>query len=117
MELSKKELQNELNVFKSKLSGDEDSVQELQNQLSQMKLRCEQAERKCSELIEENERIHEEMSSVSTIIPDNEDTFWDHFCIFFSHLVSWSVVTRITLGSVQIFKGTCKLFFISSPEP
>ena len=74
-DLSKKELQNELNVYKSKLSGDEDSVDELQNKLSQMKLRCEQAERKCSDLIEENERLSEDMSSVSEVLLN--------FCISF----------------------------------
>ena len=33
-----------------------------------MKLQCEQAERKCSELIEENDRLTKDMSSVSILI-------------------------------------------------
>ena len=67
LEISKKELQNELNVLKSRQS-DEDYVEELKLTVSQLRSRTEQAERKCTDLIGENERLKEDMSTVSCLL-------------------------------------------------
>lgn len=64
LEMSKKELQNEINLFKVK-QNEEDSIEELRTSLSQLRNKLEQEERRNYAVIEENDRLKDDQINVS----------------------------------------------------
>ena len=64
LEMSRKDLQNEINLLKAR-QNEEDSIEELRTSLSQLRVKYEQEERRCIGVLEENERLKDDLLMVS----------------------------------------------------
>ncbi|XP_060574804.1 serine/threonine-protein kinase MRCK alpha-like isoform X2 [Ruditapes philippinarum] len=60
LEMSKKDLQNEINLLKARQS-EEDSIEELRTNISQLRIKLEQEERRCEVVLEENDRLKDDL--------------------------------------------------------
>jgi chromosome segregation ATPase len=67
LEMSKKDLQNEINLLKARQS-EEDSIEELRTNISQLRTKLEQEERRCEVVLEENDRLKDDLLLVSLLI-------------------------------------------------
>lgn len=67
LEMNKKDLLNQINMYKAKQTEHE-SLDDIRNQNISFKSRIEQMERTLAEVLEENERLKDELSYVSGVL-------------------------------------------------
>ena len=67
LEMNKKDLQNQINMFKAKQT-EQESLDDIRTQNNQFKARLEQIDRANSGLTEENDRLKDELSYVSITV-------------------------------------------------
>ena len=80
LEMNKKDLQNQINMFKAKQT-EQESLDDIRTQNNQFKARLEQIDRANSGLTEENDRLKDELSYVSITVK----------CTFYFKLIIWEM--------------------------